>query len=204
MNDLVIVDTGGANLSSVQIAFERLGAKPIVSRDPGAIASARRVVLPGVGAARDAMERLDSAGLLPVLRDLRAPVLGICLGMQLLFDASEEGDVACLGVMPGRVRGLVGTPSLPVPHMGWSRLEALSADPLFEGIEPGDYVYFVHSFAADLDNATIARAAHGRPFSAAVRRGSFAGVQFHPERSGAVGGRILNNFLSLEPPLPCA
>jgi imidazole glycerol-phosphate synthase subunit HisH len=203
VSELVIVDTGGANLASVVMAFERLGAAPTVSREPAAIAAARRVVLPGVGAARDAMSRLEAAALTPVLKSLNAPVLGICLGMQLLYEASDEGEVACLGVVAGRVRGLVGSTSLPVPHMGWSRLVNVRPDPLFEGVDAGAYVYFVHSFAAEVAASTVAEASHGRSFTAAVRSRNFVGVQFHPERSGAVGARVLRNFLSSELELAC-
>lgn len=204
MSELVIVDTGGANLASVIMAFERLGQTPIVSRDPAEIASARRVVLPGVGAAADAMARLEGAGLVPVIRGLRTPVLGICLGMQLFYEASEEGQASCLGLVPGIVRGLTGTAALPVPHMGWTRLAHVGPDPLLEGLEPNDYVYFVHGFAADVGPHTVATATHGRVFTAVVRHACFVGVQFHPERSGAVGARLLRNFLASETPTTCA
>lgn len=203
MSELVLVDTGGANLASVVMAFERLGRSPIVSRDPAQIRAAKHVVLPGVGAAADAMARLEAAALTSVLVSLRQPVLGICLGMQLLYEASEEGQVACLGIVAGRVRALAGTTELPVPHMGWSRLEHVRPDPLLAGISPHDYVYFVHSFAADVGPSTVAETSHGRAFSAVVRRENFAGVQFHPERSGAIGARLLQNFLALETPSSC-
>jgi imidazole glycerol-phosphate synthase subunit HisH len=195
--DTVIIDSGGANLASLQFAFERLGAKTHVTADAAEIRSARRVILPGVGSAADAMARLRSnqvAGLLP---SLTQPVLGICLGMQLLFDSSEEGDTQCLGILPDSVKRLQPKAGRPVPHMGWNQLAALRDDPLLEGIAPNDYVYFVHSFAAPVSNMTLASADYGVTLSAVVRRGNFWGTQFHPERSAHVGARILANFLKL-------
>ncbi|MFO1265447.1 MAG: imidazole glycerol phosphate synthase subunit HisH [Rubrivivax sp.] len=195
--DVVIIDSGGANLASLQYALDRLQVRSSVSSDAAVIAAAPRVLLPGVGAAADAMGRLRRAGLVGVLRALTAPVLGICLGMQLLFERSEEGDTACLGIVPGSVRRLVPAPGRPVPHMGWNSLVPLSADPLLAGLGPQDYVYFVHGYAAPVGPATIASVDYGGPHSAVVRQANFRGVQFHPERSGAVGARLLRNFLEL-------
>jgi glutamine amidotransferase len=200
--DVVVIDSGGANLASLQFALRRLGAAAEVSSDAARVRSASHVLLPGVGAAHDAMARLRAAGLDRLLPQLQQPVLGICLGMQLLFQASEEaveGGAAtrCLGVVPDTVRRMRAAPGLPVPHMGWNQLESLRDDPLFEGIMPGDYVYFVHSYAAPVGADTIATSDYGGPFTAAVRRGNFRGVQFHPERSAAVGARLLGNFLSI-------
>jgi imidazole glycerol-phosphate synthase subunit HisH len=195
--EVVIVDSGGANIASLRCALERLGARTRLSADGSVIAGADRVVLPGVGAARHAMERLRSAGLTNVLRTLGQPVLGVCLGMQLLFARSEEGPTACLGILPSAVRGLRTQPGRPVPHMGWNRLQRLKADPLLEGIEDGAHVYFVHSFAAAVTEHTLASAEYGLPLSAVVRHGNFWGTQFHPERSAAAGARILRNFLRL-------
>lgn len=195
--DAVIIDSGGANLASLQFAFERLGAKTEVSADATAIRSAPRVILPGVGSAEDAMARLHSnrvAGLLPTLTQ---PVLGICLGMQLLFQSSEEGDTECLGIFPTSVRRLQPKDGQPVPHMGWNQLSLVREDPLLEGIAPNDYVYFVHSFAAPVSEETLASADYGATLSAIVRRDNFWGTQFHPERSAQVGARVLANFLRL-------
>jgi glutamine amidotransferase len=195
--DAVIIDSGGANLASLQFAFERLGAKTHVTADAAEIRSARRVILPGVGSAADAMARLRSnqvAGLLP---SLTQPVLGICLGMQLLFESSEEGETQCLGVLPDSVKRLQPKAGRPVPHMGWNQLAVLRDDPLLTGIAPDDYVYFVHSFAAPVSNMTLASADYGTTLSAVVRRDNFWGTQFHPERSAQVGARILANFLKL-------
>ncbi len=197
MSDVVVIDSGGANLASLVFAFERLGAHATISNDPAQIAHAPRLILPGVGAAANAMASLRARGLSELLVTLRQPVLGICLGMQLLCAHTEEGDQACLGLLDARVERLRGSPALPVPHMGWNRLHALQADPLLAGITETDYVYFVHGFAAPPHAAAIACSEHGVPFTAALRIGNFWGTQFHPERSGAVGARVLRNFLEL-------
>ena len=197
MTEVVIVDSGGANLASLEYALARLGARTRITQDPCAIASAERILLPGVGAAGDAMERLHRAGLAQVLKLLTRPVLGICLGMQLLFTCTEEGPTDGLGVMPGTVRRLKAAPRRPVPHMGWNQLEGPREDPILESIAANDYVYFVHSYAAPVSEHTLASTDYGAPLSAIVRRGNFWGTQFHPERSGRVGLRLLSNFLRL-------
>jgi glutamine amidotransferase len=197
MSDTVIVDSGGANLASLQYALERLGARSHVSHDPQALASASRIILPGVGAASDAMQRLTTLGLIALLPTLTQPVLGICLGMQLLFERSAEGPCECLGVLPGEVQRIANAPDRPVPHMGWNQLKPLQADPLLEGITDQDYAYYVHSYAAPVDTTTLASVEYGDAFSAVVRRGNFWGTQFHPERSAATGARVLGNFLRL-------
>lgn len=195
--DVVLIDAGGANIGSVRYAFERLGATVRFSADPTDIASAERVVLPGVGAAAAGMARLQALGLVEVVRGLRQPLLGVCLGMQLLFDASEEGDVACLGLLPGRVRRLKGGPGLRVPHMGWNTLTRLTDDALLDGIADGDRAYFVHGYAAPVTDDAIAVCTHGDRFAAVVRRGNRMGAQFHPERSASVGALVLENFLKV-------
>jgi imidazole glycerol-phosphate synthase subunit HisH len=195
--DVAIIDSGGANLASLQYALDRLGARSRLSSDPEVIASAPRVLLPGVGAAADAMARLRANGLDRLIPQLRAPLLGICLGMQLLFEHSAEGDTPCLGVLPGRIERLQSAPGLPVPHMGWNTLEMTREDALFGDIASGERVYFVHSYAATVNGATTAAVHYGRPLAAAVRADNFCGVQFHPERSAAVGAQLLRNFLSL-------
>ncbi len=195
--EAVIIDSGGANLASLQYAFERLGAKTRVSADAQEIAAAPRVVLPGVGCAADAMERLHRGGLARLLPSLTQPVLGICLGMQLLFERSAEGATECLGVLPGEVRRLSAAPGRPVPHMGWNQLDPSRADPLLAGLEPGAYFYFVHGYAVPAGELTVATVDYGGTLSAVVRRGNFWGVQFHPERSAAGGARLLGNFLTL-------
>jgi|ERR1700733_1716036 len=261
MTEVVIVDSGGANLASLRFALERAGACAHVSADGSTIASAERVILPGVGAAAYAMERLRSAGLTTVLRTLTQPVLGICLGMQLLFQRSEESDQSsqqgdqyseesepspgkveaaenvhwfdrssqetkkypslavwnaaslkalprvprsdplsatkCLGLLPATVRRLIPTRDLPIPHMGWNTLQDVCPDPLLEGVNEADFVYFAHSYAAPVVAETLATTAYGAALTAVVRRANFWGIQFHPERSSANGERILKNFLRL-------
>lgn len=195
--EVVIADTGGANIASLRFAFDRLGASSAVTSDGATIASAERVVLPGVGAAGHTMERLRAAGLINVLRTLTQPVLGICLGMQLLFQRSAEGATRCLNLVPGTVNGIAPSPGRPVPHMGWNELRRLRDDPLLDGIADRDYAYFVHSYAADVSEFTLASTEYGAPLSAVVRRANFYGAQFHPERSGRTGARLLANFLRL-------
>lgn len=202
MADVVVIDSGGANIASLLYALRRLGSEAEVSNDAARIRAASHVLLPGVGAAPDAMARLHAAGVDALLPTLTQPVLGICLGMQLLFEASEEAsagarETPCLGVVPGRVRRLSVAPGLPVPHMGWNQLEPLQDDPLFNGITRGEYVYFVHSYAAPVGEYTLAACDYGGRFTAAVRRNNFRGVQFHPERSAAVGAKLLGNFLAI-------
>jgi imidazole glycerol-phosphate synthase subunit HisH len=197
VTEAVIIDSGGANLASLQFALERLGARAVVSSDARTIAAAPRVLLPGVGSAADAMQRLRRCGLAELLPTLRQPVLGICLGMQLLFERSAEGTTECLGVLPGKVRRLEAAPGRPVPHMGWNQLTEPREDPLLEGIEPGEYFYFVHSYAVPASAVTVAQVHYGESVSAVVRRGNFWGTQFHPERSASAGARLLANFLRL-------
>jgi glutamine amidotransferase len=195
--EATIVDSGGANIASLQIALERLGVASVVSSDPQRIAEATRVLLPGVGAAGDAMRRLRASGLDQVLPQLKAPLLGICLGMQLLFEHSSEDDTPCLGILPGRIDRLQPATDRPVPHMGWNTLEPLREDALLRDIGREDHLYFVHSYAACVSPATCASVRYGEPYAAVVRRDNFHGVQFHPERSGKVGARVLRNFLAL-------
>jgi imidazole glycerol-phosphate synthase subunit HisH len=199
VSSVAIIDSGGANLASLEYAFERLGTEAKVTHRADEIRRATHVILPGVGSARAAMQRLREAGLVEPVRALTQPVLGICLGMQLLYEHSEEGDSACLGLLPGRVRRLRARPDLPVPHMGWNQLAIAAGDALLEGCTSGEYAYFVHSYAAPIDERTLASTAYGQAFAAVVRERNFCGTQFHPERSGRGGARILANFLKLTP-----
>ena len=196
-SDVVIIASGGANIASLQFALERLGAKSLVSADSEQIRSASHVILPGVGAAADAMSRLRRKNLDTLIPSLRQPVLGICLGMQLLFEASEEGQAHCLGVIPGHASRFAAAVGRPVPHMGWNTLDIERPSELLEGVCQGDYAYFVHSYALATGAATIASCNYGNPFSACVHWRNFYGAQFHPERSAKVGARLLQNFLEL-------
>lgn len=197
--DVAIIDNGGANLASLRYALARLGATSTVTADPGSIRAAPRVLLPGVGSAADAMNRLRESGLDTLLPALRQPVLGICLGMQLLYEHSGEGDTRCLGVLPGRVDKLAAGEGRPVPHMGWNQLVPQRASPLLEGIPASSHVYFVHSFAANPSAECDATTDYQGELAALVRRDNFCGAQFHPERSGDVGARVLKNFLDWSP-----
>lgn len=192
---VVVIDAGGANLGSVRYALERLGARPRIASDADGLHGAERVILPGVGAAAPAMRLLRERGFAEALPALDVPLLGICLGMQLLFEHSEEGDVDCLGLLPGVVRHLRPAPGLRVPHMGWNRLRARLASPLLAGIDDGAWAYFVHGYAVEPGADCVADASHGSALAAVVERGRVAGAQFHPERSAATGARLLRNFL---------
>jgi glutamine amidotransferase len=194
---VVIVAGGGANIASLQFALERLNVPSVVSGDPDAIGAASHVILPGVGAAANAMARLRRDGLHDVIPKLRQPVLGICLGMQLLFESSDEGDTQCLGIIPGRARRFTEAPGRPVPHIGWNTVDIGRDSPLLASMGAGDYAYFVHSYALPVTRATVASTQYGAPFTACVEWGNFFGAQFHPERSAAVGARILQNFLAI-------
>jgi len=195
---IAIVDYDTGNLKSVCNALDRIGAQYCLTDDPGLIASADRVLLPGVGEASSAMEKLLQRGLCDVIRNLKVPVLGICIGMQLMCRHSEEGDAECLGIFDSDVRKFDADPhaGIKVPHMGWNSLTDMGSG-LFDGLSEGDFVYFVHSFAADVCDDTVAVSENGRRFSAALNKGNFYGVQFHPEKSGDVGERILRNFMNL-------
>ncbi|WP_430456255.1 imidazole glycerol phosphate synthase subunit HisH [Rheinheimera sp.] len=199
---LVIVDTGCANITSVLCALQRLGAEVQISADPAVIRAAEKVIIPGVGTAKQAMANIDAKGLRSTLQQLTQPVLGICLGMQLLTEHSAEGDVTCLGLIPGEVAPLQAK-GLRLPHMGWNTLQVEStaqhsAHPLLQGITAADYVYFVHSFAVQPSPYMLASCDYGSKFAAVIGRRNFLGMQFHPERSGKVGARLLQNFLQLD------
>ncbi len=194
---LAIVDSGGANIASLQFAIERLGVAATLTTDPAALAAASHVILPGVGAAADCMARLQALHLVETIKSLRQPLLGICVGMQLLYEGSEEGDVDCLGVLRGRVRRFPDTAGMPVPHMGWNQFKVTRPTPLLAGLDPDDYVYFVHSYAAPVSADTVATTDYSNTFSAAVQRENVFGVQFHPERSARAGASILANFLQV-------
>ncbi|MEZ5561824.1 MAG: imidazole glycerol phosphate synthase subunit HisH [Gammaproteobacteria bacterium] len=195
--EVIIVDGGGANIASLNLALQRLGYAGRLTSDAAAIRAASHVILPGVGAARAAMERLQASKLDTLIPELRQPVLGICLGLQLLFESSEEDEVECLGILPGRVRRFTPAPGRPIPHMGWNQITRRRDSPLLDGIPDDSYFYFVHSYAAEVSNHTIATTDYGWAFTAVAGRDNFHAAQFHPERSGPLGARLLQNFLEL-------
>jgi glutamine amidotransferase len=195
---VAIIDNGGANTASLRFALERLGAAPVLTADASEIRAATHVILPGVGAAVDAMTRLRSSRLDTLIPRLTQPVLGICLGMQLLYEGSDEGDVLCLGAIAGRARRMQPVPGRPVPHMGWNQLVLSNGAPLLADVGDRAHVYFVHSYSLPVGPETVATTEYGTTFSAVIVHRNFFGTQFHPERSAATGATILRNFLALE------
>ncbi|HKZ10186.1 MAG TPA: imidazole glycerol phosphate synthase subunit HisH [Rhodanobacteraceae bacterium] len=193
---VALVDSGGANIGSVRYALQRLGVEAALTSDAADIRAADHVILPGVGAAAPAMARLGATGLVEVIRSLTQPVLGVCLGMQLLCARSAEGDVGCLGLIDANVQRFDDGGGLRVPHMGWNRVQGVVPNSLLAGDTGEGWAYFVHSYAVPVCAATLATCDYGGEFSAAVRRDNFFGVQYHPERSAAFGVATLRNFLA--------
>lgn len=199
---VVIIDTGCANVSSVRFAIERLGYQVQVTDDRADILSADKLFLPGVGTASEAMKNLDDRNLIALIKEVKQPILGICLGMQLLAELSEENiqgktsNVPCLGICDAHVLKL-DTKGLPLPHMGWNTVKVIDNHPLFNGIAEDSYFYFVHSYGIPAGDYTIGETTYGQGFSAAIQVGNFYGVQFHPERSSKVGAKLIENFLAL-------
>ena len=194
---VAIIDCGGANIASLTNALDRLQVGSVLTQDASTIENASHVILPGVGAAADTMRRLASNKLLDVIVNLRQPVLGICLGMQLLAQSSEEDDAQCLGIVSTVAKRLPVRPKLPVPNMGWCQVHQNTSHELFSGIDNGSYFYFVHSFALARGDHTIATANHAEPFTAVLAQDNFFATQFHPERSAEPGARLLRNFLEI-------
>jgi glutamine amidotransferase len=192
---IVIVDSGGANLISIISAIEHLGKQVIVSSVTADIEQASHIILPGVGEVKTVMDRLNTLGLVDVLKATTKPVFGICVGMQVLFEFSEEGATACLGIFNGAVKKLPRIANLCLPHMGWNTIKICAASVLMQDIPQDAYVYYVHNFAVPVSHNTIAETDYGTSFSAAVQHRNFMGVQFHPECSGVIGSQILKNFL---------
>lgn len=199
----VIVDTGCANLASVKFAVERIGFNAQITDDINLIKSADKVILPGVGNAKHAMANIHEKGLASTIQSLTQPVLGFCLGMQLMTQSSHEGNfsgeleiVDCLSLIPTQVKPLESN-GLRLPHMGWNTLTSVIDHPIFTGINKGEYFYFVHSFAVPVSEYTAATCKYGSEFSAAIAKDNFIGCQFHPERSGVAGSKIIKNFLEM-------
>ena len=194
MTKITIIDTQCANLSSVKFAFEQLGYSAEITNDLNKIKSADKLILPGVGTAKAAMLNLQRLGLVEVIPNLTQPVLGICLGMQLMTEYSTEGNVSTLDLISGQTE-LIPDTGLPLPHMGWNKVRYTPDHPLFAGIEQDSHFYFVHSYAVQPNENTIATSCYGVDFSAAIANKNFYGVQFHPERSGKNGTLLLRNFV---------
>jgi len=196
----VIVDTGCANLSSVKFAIERLGFTVTITDDIDKIKAADKVIFPGVGSAKHAMANIIEKGLVETLQGLTQPVLGFCLGMQLMCSSSDEGNddeaVKCLNIIPTNITPLKSEGNR-LPHMGWNTLTNVTEHPVLKGISVNDYFYFVHSFAAPISEYTLASCKYGSEFSAIISKDNFIGCQFHPERSSALGSKIIKNFLEL-------
>ena len=195
---IAIINYGAGNLRSVAKAFERIGYPGVVTTDPRVVATADAVVLPGVGAALDTMTNLHARGMVEAIHDTVAkdrPFFGVCIGLQVLFDASEEGGAECLGVLPGRVRRLAT--GLKIPHMGWNQVDVSREHPLFSGIPNGSNFYFVHSYCAEPADPSVVlgRTEYGEKFCSAVARGNLVGTQFHPEKSGSLGPQVYVNFV---------
>ncbi len=193
---IAVIDYGAGNILSVANALKRVGAEFVLTGNAEQIVSADRVILPGVGDAAYAMAKLKSQGLDVVIRELNKPTLGICLGMQLLCEHSQEGDTPCLGIIPAQVYRLIADANNKTPNIGWSEIENLKS-PLFEGLTDGDWMYYVHSYAVDVNRFSICTSEHSQQFSGAIHRENFYGCQFHPEKSGKLGERIITNFLKL-------
>lgn len=194
---ITIIDYGGSNLASIIYSLNRLGFSANISKDAETIMKSSHIILPGVTSAETAMKNLINLSLVDVIRSLTQPVLGICLGMQILFDHSEEGNIPCLQIIPGNVKALCSRENFTVPHMGWNVIKKLNDEYIMKNIPDVSYVYYVHSFAAPIGLFTSAVTNHGNDFSASVQHRNFFGTQFHPERSGVIGSHILKNFLEL-------
>ncbi len=194
---VAIIDSGGANIASLRFALQRLDADSVLTTNTNVIRRAKHVILPGVGAAASAMHKLQKTGLDEVIPKLQQPVLGICLGMQLLADGSDENDANCLNIFAGSATKLPGSVSHPVPNMGWCPLKILQSNPLLSGIYDGAHFYFLHSYALPVRGSTLASATHMGDFAAVIAERNFYATQFHPERSGSAGSRLLKNFLEI-------
>lgn len=194
---VAIIDSGGANIASLQFALQRLQADSTLTSDPDIIRNASHVILPGVGAAANAMQRLADQQLSDLIPTLTQPVLGICLGMQLLADSSDEQATDCLGIIPGTAEKLPANSQRPVPNMGWCQINTVRNHELLHNIDNGSYFYFLHSYVLPVQDCTLATAAHAQHFTAILAQKNFVATQFHPERSARAGAQLLHNFLEM-------
>lgn len=196
---IAIINGCGTNIASLQFALDRLNKQSVLTTDHQVIRNASHVILPGVGAAQNAMQALQKHQLLDVIRHLQQPVLGICLGMQLLYEFSQEGNTPCLNIIPSEIKSLLPQENITIPHMGWNQLHLQGIEShLIQGIPNKSWVYFVHGYHAPVNEYTIATTQHGNLFSAIVQKNNFFGVQFHPERSANIGAKLLANFLRMD------
>jgi len=193
---VVVIRYGAGNIQSVLFALQRVGVIPVLSSNADEISSADKVIFPGVGEASSTMKELKASGLDKAIINLKQPVLGICLGLQLMCKHSEEGNVDCLGIFDLKVKKFAAHDELKVPHVGWDNIQNLKG-PLFKGVKEDSFVYYVHSFYAELGKETAATTNYINPFSASLVKDNFYAVQFHPEKSGAVGEAIIKNFIEL-------
>ncbi|WP_306643512.1 imidazole glycerol phosphate synthase subunit HisH [Sanyastnella coralliicola] len=189
-----IIDYGAGNVRSIELAFERLGYSTLRTANKGLLGACDHLIFPGVGHAKSAKENLEKSGVLPFLKEATQPVLGICLGMQLMCQSTEEGEVEGLGIFETKVKRF--REAERIPHMGWNSV-AFNGSPLFKGIKPESDFYFVHAYYAEESPDTIAKSVYPKPFTAALAKSNFYGVQFHPERSGKAGQQLIQNFLAL-------
>ncbi|MBK8349789.1 MAG: imidazole glycerol phosphate synthase subunit HisH [Saprospiraceae bacterium] len=195
----VIIDYKAGNTQSVMNVLDKIGEPYLLSCDPQDLIAAKRLILPGVGHAAPAMKQLQKQGLDQIISHFEKPFLGICLGMQIMYEYSEEGNTACLGLIPGTIRKFIPSKSLKVPHMGWNDIDLDINQSLFKGLNERESVYFVHSYFADFEeSSTIGITEYARRFSAAVRYKNFMGLQFHPEKSGKVGQTMIENFIKMK------
>lgn len=193
---IALIDYDAGNTCSVMNALKRAGADFVLSDDHQVIKTADKVIFPGVGHAKSAMESLKKKNLVDLIKNLQQPVLGICVGMQLLCDSSEEGETDCLGILPLQVKKFIEREENKIPHMGWNKITAVQGHTLFENMHDHDYVYFVHSYYVPDSIYSIASCDYGVTFSASVQKDNFYGIQFHAEKSGIVGAKLISNFLN--------
>ena len=196
---IAVIDVSGNNLTSLGNALKRLDCNYVLTHDANEISKASHVILPGVGTAASGMSALHQHGLVDVLKSVTQPLLGICLGMQLLLDYSEEGQIDCLGLVPGSADLIPKKKEYPVPHMGWNQLQWCKKSPLQHGLNEKDYVYFVHSYALSNAEYALARCDYSEPFTAIIQKDNVFGMQFHPEKSAETGMVLLRNFLTFNP-----
>ena len=196
-NSIAIVNAGGSNISSLTFALDRIKASYITTNQIAQIEDSSHVILPGVGAANDAMDKLKKSNLIEVVRNLKQPTLGICLGMQLLLDHSMENNVNCLSIIEGRCKAFSQQDKHPVPHMGWNNVNFNKPSPLTEDLDNDDYFYFVHSYYAPITNSSIGITDYSESFASIIQKDNFYGSQFHPEKSSDQGSKLLRTFINL-------